>query len=164
MVGEWDPDFAEWLMLAQVYEVDFFEAIPVPYLAELGDPLCDDLIKPHDGGGGKDATAIRIQKLIIQRLTTGESFSDLLLIGWVCQFWRKNECEPTVTQIAKLMGLSRGAFYRRHTAHELHTAYLTASGKSTQGLPDPDGLDPVQKANLRSRKPGFASLNRDLGA
>jgi hypothetical protein len=160
--GDFAPDFAEWLMLAQVYEADFFEGIPVPYLAELRYPLYDQL-KPHDGESEKDRAARQIQVLIIDRLNNGKSFTDLLLKGWVYQFSRKNEGEPTVDEIAKLMGISRDTFYQRgHTAQELHKAYLTATGKFKQGLPDPDGLDPVQRANRNARKPTFASLQRDL--
>jgi hypothetical protein len=61
------------------------------------------------------------------------------------------------------MGISRDTFYRRgHTSKEIEGAYYTASGESKRELPDPDGLNPVQRANRKAKKPTFASLQRDL--
>jgi hypothetical protein len=51
------------------------------------------------------------------------------------------------------MGISRGTFYRHgHTSREIAHAYLTASGELKRALPDPDGFDPVQRANWEAKK------------
>ena len=159
--GDFSPDLAECLLLAQLFEVDISEEIPVPYLAELPDFLDQGLIKQPVGE--KESTAARqIQDLIIEREATGKSFSDLLLIGWVYQYSRQNKARPTVGKIADFMGMSRGVFYRRYTAQQLHKAYLIATGEFKRDLPDPKGLDPVQRANLKAKKSTFESLQRDL--
>jgi Helix-turn-helix domain len=158
--GDWNPDLAEWLLLAQLFEADIRDAVPVLYLAELADHQ-EELTEHRVGGTGKESNARQIQDLINQRLKTGEPFSDLLLIGWVYQFWRKNDREPTVVEISKLMGISRDTFYRRHSPQELHRAYLIAAGEFKRDLPDPDGLDPVQRANRTAKKATFKSLQRD---
>ena len=147
-------------MLAQLYQVDVGEGVPVPTTAELGDLLDEGSIE--EPASGKASIARQIQNEIIRRLETGKSFSDFLLLGWVYQFWRENQRRPTVGEIAELMGLSRPAFYRRHTAQALNKAYLNVAGEIKRDLSAPDGLDQVQRANLNAKKPGFAALHRDL--
>jgi hypothetical protein len=151
-------DFAEWLMLAQVYQKDIRKRAPIPYL---GEP--DDLFQfSQQCFGKKEKAARRIQELIIERLHSRKPLHDLLLKGWVYQFWRKNKRCPTVDEIAGLMGISRDTFYRHgHTRQEIERAYLTASGESKRDLPDPDGFNPVQRANRKARKPGFERLDPD---
>jgi len=111
-----------------------------------------------------EATGAKVTRVkIIERLETGKSFSDLLLTGWVYHFWHENKDRPTVAETAELMGISRDTFYQRgHTSREIERAYYTASGESKRDLPDPDGLDPVQRANRNAKKPGFARLHCDL--
>jgi hypothetical protein len=95
----------------------------------------------------------RIRSLIWERLRSGASFDYLILIGLVYQFWLTNQSYPTVAKIARLMGISRGTFYRHgHTSREIALAYLTASGELKRALPDPDGFDPVQRANWEAKK------------
>ena len=125
-------------MLAQTYQIDFRSRIPVVTIAELGER------RRIRRNTGKNTAARRIQDLIMERLNTGKSFHDLLLQGWVYQFWRAKERCPTVTEIAKLMGLSRQAFYRRYSITELYKAYRTAANRTEPAPPDPDGFDEAQ--------------------
>ena len=148
--GDFEEEFAELLTLAQLFRMDIRKRAPVLYLAELGDDSLPESIKQPVGK--KEKLARLIQDRISKRLNTGKSFSDMLLIGWVYQFWRKHKRKPTVTEIAKLMRISRDTFYRRYTAQKLHEAYYTASGESKRDLPDPDGLDSVQRANWKAKK------------
>src|SRR5205823_8251129 len=111
------------------------EDVPVPTIAELGDTLHEGVIEQL--GDSKAIMARQIQDEIIERLRHGKSIADLLLLGWVYQFWHKNQHRPqkdqrcpTVAEIAKLMGLSRGSFYRRYTSADLNKAYFVASGES----------------------------------
>jgi hypothetical protein len=147
--GDWAPDFAEWLMLAQLYQRYLGEDLPVPTIAELGDPVWEGIEQSTDP---RAKIARRIQNEIIQRLENGKSFSDLLLKGWVYQFWRRYKRRPTVAEIAEFMGLSVGAFYRRYTRAEMYKALRTACGRVAPRLPDPKGLDSVQRANIRAKK------------
>ena len=155
--GDFAADFAEWLMLAQLYQRRLDEHLPVPAIAELGDALCNGRIDQTRKG----KIARRIQGLIIARLERKETFSDLVLLGWVYQFWRKEKRPPTAREAAQLLGLSRDTFYRRYTGAALRKACFDVSGESRRDLPDLDGLDPVKRANLKSRKTGFANRNRD---
>jgi hypothetical protein len=150
------PEFAEWLMLAQLYEQRLDQDFPVPTIAELGDTLRDGKIA--DTSDQRAIKARQIQDEIMQRLEAGKPFSDLILMGLVYQFWHEKKRRPTVAEIAELMGLSRPAFYRRHTRAELYRALRVACGRVEAHLPDPDGLDAVQKANRKAKKPNFASL------
>lgn len=107
---ELNPEFAEWLVEAQLYEKKLGEYFPEPDLADL---------EPS-----KRAAAAQIQCLIWQRLQNGKPLSDLILLGCVYQFWLKNQCCPTVSQIAELMRISRSAFYRKgHTFDEVQRYY-----------------------------------------
>jgi Helix-turn-helix domain len=156
--GDWAPDLAEWLMLALVYQADIRDPIPVPYLAELPD-------FPHheeSTDDPKESAARKIQDEIIQRLKTGKPFNDFLLIGWVYQYSRQGKDRPTVADIADFMGISRGFYYRQYTSQQLHKAYQIATGEFKRDLPDPRGLESVQRANRNAKKPTFASLQRDL--
>jgi hypothetical protein len=156
--GEWESDLAESLMLALVYQADIRDPIPVPYLAELPD-------FPHQEGptdDPKESAARKIQNEIIQRLKTGRPFNDFLLIGWVYQYSRQGKDHPTVREIANLMGISRGFYYRRYTSQQLRKAYVIATGEFKRDLLDSDGLDPVQRANRNAKKPTLASLKHDL--
>ena len=154
------PEIVEMLMLARIYGVDVHDKVPVPYLAELEDrPHQEELTE--NAINGKERAARQIQDLISQRLEAGKSLSDLFLIGSVYKFWLDNKRRPTVAEIADLMKMSRQAFYRRYSTQELNEAYFTVTGESKRDLPDPDGLDPVQRANRNARKPSFASLQRD---
>jgi hypothetical protein len=155
--GDFAPDLAEALVLAQLYQRDLDEDLPVQTIAEFGDPVWYGA-QPTDA---KACAARKIQDLIMQRMQNGKSVSDLLLTGWVYQFWHKNQRRPTVAEIAELMGLSRGGFYRRYTSADLNKNYLVVSGESERVLPDIDGLNAVERANRKAKKPGFGSFNRD---
>ena len=54
-----------------------------------------------------------------------------------------------------------GTLLTINTAKELNKDYLTASGQGKRDLPDPDGLDQLQRAQLNAKKPGFSRLHRD---
>ena len=153
------PEFAEYLMLAQLFQQRLDQDFPVPTIAEFGDILRAGQIK--DPSNPMAIQARQIQDEIMQRLEAGKPFSDLILMGLVYQFWHEKKRRPTVAEIAELMGLSRPAFYRRHTRAELYRALRVACGRVEARLPDPDGLDAVQKANRKAKKPNFASLWRD---
>jgi len=153
------PEIAEPLTLALIFEVDLSGEVPVPYLAELADRPHQELTE--HATNGKESAAGQIQDLITERLEAGESISDILLIGFVYKFWLDNERPPTLAEIAALMKLSRQAFHRRYSSLELNKAYLIASGEFKRDLPDPDGLDPVQRANRNAKKPGFSKIHRD---
>jgi hypothetical protein len=157
--GEWTEDFAEWLMLAQLYQRDLEEGVPVPTIAELGDPICEEIEQSTDSRG---KAAKRIQDEIVRRLETGKSLWDLVVKGWVYQFWLRNQRLPTVEEVAELMGLSRPAlYYRGYNAKRLAEDYLTATGELKRELPGLDGLDSTQRANVRAKTRGFGSVDRD---
>jgi len=159
--GNWAPELAESLLLAQIYQVDSLEGVPAPTLAELEDLLDEGLIEePTDE---KAKAARRIQDEIIRRLETGKPFWDLLVKGWVYQLWLENQQRlPTVEQVAEVMGLSRPAlYYRGYNAKKLAKDYRTACDQLKRDLPDLDGLDPVQRRSLMAKKRGFGSIDRD---
>jgi hypothetical protein len=61
------------------------------------------------------------------------------------------------------MGLSRQDLYRKKcNAETINTAYLWATGEFKRELPDPEGLDPVQRQNRKAKKSGFVALKRQL--
>jgi hypothetical protein len=157
--GEWTDDFAEWLMLAQLYQRDLEEGVPVPGIAELGDPVWQEIEQSTDP---RAKMAKQIQNKIIQRLESGKPLWDLVVKGWVYQIWLRNERLPTVEEVAEVMELSRAAlYYRGYNAKKLAEDYLTATGELKRELPGLDGLDSTQRANLRAKKPGFGSIDRD---
>jgi hypothetical protein len=126
--GEFESDMARWLMEARLYEKNLDECFPVPELADLP--------------AGKRAVAAQIQSLIWQRMKNRESVSDLLLLGWVYQFWLNSERCPMVAEIAKLMGISRSDFYRKgHTFAEIRNAYHWVCESIRIDLPGRDVAD-----------------------
>jgi len=157
--GLFNPVLAECLLLAQLYQRDIDEDLPVPTLAELGDPVWKNAI--DHSNDPKAAIAVTIQSEILNRMRDKEPLCDLLLIGWVYQFWHKDQGRPTVAEIAKLMGLSRGGFYRRYTSADLDEAYFVVSGESKRVLPDIDGLNAVERANRAAKKSNFKKLEGD---
>jgi hypothetical protein len=160
--GNWDPELAESLLLAQLYQRDIDEGVPVPSLAELGDLLQQGLIE-EEPADENERRARRMQDEIIRRLETGKPFWDLIVKGWVYQLWLRNQQRlPTVEEVAELMRLSRPALYSRgYNAKKLAKDYLTATGELKSELPGPDGRDSTQRANLRAKKRGFGSIDRD---
>jgi excisionase family DNA binding protein len=162
--GNWEPELAESLLLAQLYQRSVDEGIPVPAIAELGDLLHQGLIE-EEPADENERRARRIQDEIVRRLETRKPFWDLLVKGWVYQFWLRNQRLPIVEEVAELMGLSRPAlYYRGYNAKRLAEDYLTATGELKRELLGPDGLDATQRANLRARKRGFGSIDRDPSA
>jgi hypothetical protein len=75
--GEWTDDFAEWLMLAQLYERNLGEHFPVPTIAELGDPIWEGIEQSTDP---RAKMARRIQDEIMHRLETKNPFG-------TCSYW-----------------------------------------------------------------------------
>jgi excisionase family DNA binding protein len=174
--GEIELDWAEMLMLAQLCEMDLDDFIATSYLPGVKEPSQDECLfvahnsneaeepnKEDPGETKKRQAASRIRSAIYERPQSGTSLSGMILIGQVYQFWRKKKRRPTVAEIAQQMHMSRSDFYRRYTAQELRRAYRTASGSGElkRDLPDPGGLDPVQRANRNAKKCGFTSLQRD---
>jgi hypothetical protein len=86
-----------------------------------------EAIPPYDEvdvGPEKNAAIARIQKLIWEKIKNPGSFSSLILSGCVYQFWLKQQREPTVAEVARLMQISRSEFYRRgHNVEEIRNAY-----------------------------------------
>lgn len=156
-----DYQWAEWLLLAQLYQQGLLEELPVPTLADADEVIAEP-------GDEKAKEARRIQEMIIQRLKNKEPFWDLLLIGWMYQWVSHCSQEdpscPTATMFAQFMGLTRPAFYRRYpnAEQDIAKAYEIATTKrSKPELIDPNGLDPVLKQNLEAKKPGIESLHYD---
>jgi AraC-like DNA-binding protein len=164
--GEIEPDWAEMLVLAQDCEMDLDDFIATPFLPGVNEPDPRECVfvahnsnrtdEPNkqdpDEIKRREAFASRIRSLIWESLQSGASFNGLILIGQVYQFWQKNLRPPTVGEIAQQMRMSRGAFYRRFTPQELYEAYFVAAGELKRALPDPDGFDPVQRANWEAKK------------
>jgi hypothetical protein len=145
--GNWEPDLAEWLLLAQLYQVDVSHHVPVPTLAELGELLQQGLIEkePTDEN---ERMARRIQDKIIQTLESRKPFWDLLVLGWVYQLSQKNQRLPTVRDVAERMRLSRSALYRRKgSAKAIAKAYQVAIGELRRDLPG------AQRAKRKAEKP-----------
>jgi hypothetical protein len=160
--GNWAPELAESLLLAQLYQRDIDEGVPVPALAELADLLQEGLIE-EEPTDENERRARQIQDEIIRRLENGKPFWDMLVFGWVYQFSRRNQRCPTVEEVADLMGLSRPAVYRRNCdADTINEAYLIAIREFKRDLRDPTGLDSVQRQNRKAKKPGFEALKRQL--
>jgi hypothetical protein len=155
-----DYQWAEWLMLAQLYQQGLLEDLPVPTLADADEVIAEP-------GDERAKTARWIQEEIIRRLKNKEPFWDLLLKGWMYQWVnhcsQENPRRPTVTQFAEFMKLTRPAFYRRYpnAKQEIADAYKLAGGKPQEELPHPDWEDPVLRQNLKAKKPGIESLHRD---
>jgi hypothetical protein len=174
--GEFEPDWAEMLLLAQFCQMDVDEFVATSYLPGVKEPSEGECVSVPDNStqtkepGEQDPNetekrknANRIRSAIYERVQKRQSLSDWILAGLVYQFWRKEKRCPTVTEIADLMGISRDTFYRRgHTTQEIERAYLTASGELKRDLPDLSGLDSVQRANWKAKKPTVESLHRDL--
>ena len=79
----------------------------------------------------------------------------LLLLGSVYQFWREKQRRPTASEIAEFMVLSRTAFSSRYSIKELNRAYREASRGFGVQLPDPQGFEPVQRANWQAKRRNF---------
>jgi hypothetical protein len=156
--GDWDSDIAEWLMLAQLYHQRLEADLLVPAIAELEDALHAEQIEPSDPIADR---ARQIQDEIIRRVEKRESFRDLLLLGWVYQFWLNEQRRPMIAEIAQLMGLSRTAWHRRYTRKELLAAVRVACGRVQAHLPDPTGLNSVQSQNRKAKKSNFKKLQHD---
>jgi hypothetical protein len=148
--ADWSLDVAERLMLFEWYQVCLDEGISMPPIAELEDPYCGDEIEPSTDP--LELKARKIHDQIMQRVQKKKSVSDLILTAWVCEFWRKMQRRPTVAEIAEWMGLSKTAWYRRYARKDLYKAILVAHGRVAPHLPDPKGLDSVQRANIRAKK------------
>lgn len=144
-------DLAEWLILAQLYQQPLERDVPVPTIAELGDTVCARI---EDASDPTAIKARQIQDQIIKRLNAGESFSDLILLGCVYQFWHEKKQRPTVAEIAAKMGLSRPAFYRRYTRTDVYKALIVACGRVGVHLPHPNGLNSVQRASRKAKRRG----------
>ena len=157
--GDWEPDFAEWLTLAQLYQQRLGEPLPVPTIAEQGDPMWEEIIE--ECTDPRAEMAREIQEEIIRRIQNKESFSDMLLTGWVYQFWHEKKRRPTVAELAEFMGKSRDTFNRHYTLAQLYRALRVACGRVETRMADPEGLDAVQRANRKAKKPRFGSGGRD---
>lgn len=152
-----EPDFAEWLLLANAYQLGLFEDLPVPTLAEGG---CRPNETPVDDTTEMRLAIIaeRIQGKIICRAEHGKSFSDLILKGlmyqWLYHSSNNDMRCPTVKQMANLMRISRQAFYRQFPQgrKEIEAAYYHSTGRASKSeLPDLYGRDPVLKQNINAK-------------
>lgn len=154
-----DYQWAEWLLLAQLYQHGLLEELPVPTLADADDVIA----QPGDETAKK---ARQIQEEIIRRLKKKEPFWDLLLIGWMYQWVYQSSQEdrgwPMVSRFAKFMGLTRAAFYRRYPTGRkaIKWAYYLVNYDAKPEPPDPDGLDSVQRANRGVKKSNFESIQK----
>ena len=130
--GEWVPDFVEWLMLAQLFQCRLGEDLPVPTIAELGDPVWEGF----ESADPRAKIARRIQDEIIRRLETGEPFWDMLVTGWVYQLSLENQRLPTLAEVAERVWLSRPALYRKKCSAKT-IAKLTESRLANLGVTCP---------------------------
>ncbi len=163
-VGEFELDWVENLALSQLCEMDEDDFVATPFLPGVKEPDPSECVfSPHNTNQAEEPdkqdpeimkkreVASQIRSGIYGR-QSGRLRSRTVLIGQVYQFWRKNQRPPTVGEIAQQMRISRDTFYRRYTSEELYQAYLTAARELKRALPDPDGLSPVQRANLKAKK------------
>jgi hypothetical protein len=158
--GELESEWAKSLLLAHFYELDINEPLPTSYLAAIEHRSYRRLPKTRAIRGAMSAwaRALTIENEVNHRMMTGQSLRALILVGSVYQLWRRNPRRPpTVTEVSKMMRISRGAFYRlysgRTVANEIEDAYFTASKeRSSARPPPPDGLDSVQRANRNAKK------------
>jgi len=156
-----DYQWAEWLLLAQLYQQGLSEELPVPTLAD-----ADEVIAQP--GDEKAKKARQIQEEIIRRLKKNEPFWDLLLIGWMYQWVyhcsQEDPSCPTATMFAQFMRLSGPAFYRHYpnASQEIAKAYeLVTTKQAKVELPDPGGREPGLKQSVKAKKPGFEALHYD---
>ena len=154
--ADWSLDVAEHLMMAGWYERCLEQGFPMPPITELEDPFCDDVFEQSTDPIVLKARGIHDE--IMQRLHNKKYIRDLLLTGWVCDFWRKKKRRPTVAEIAEWMGLSKTAWYRRYKRKDLYQAWRDVASH----LLDPEWLDSAQRANTRAKKPGFEALKRQM--
>jgi hypothetical protein len=148
--GDFTTDFVEWLALAELYQCPLDEHLPIPTIAELGDPMWEGIEQSTDP---KAKVAREIQDEIMRKVQNKEPVSDLLPRGWIYQFWLSNQRLPSVGDVADLMRLSRPALYRRgYNKKKRNEDYLSATGELKRELPDPGGLDPVQKQSILAKK------------
>ena len=136
-------------MLAELFQQNLDKGLPVPTIAELGDPIWEGIEQSTDP---RVKLARQIQDEIIQRLKDGKSFLDMLLLGWVYQFWRRYQRRPTVNKMAEYMGLSHGSYYRRYTRAEMYEALRVACGRVAAYIPDLKGRSPLQRVQMQARK------------
>lgn len=161
-----EPERAEWLMLARVYERSINEDVPVPYSAEFGDyPEPGLLENPPDE---KAKIAKEFQDEIVRRVENKEPVSDMILIGevyqWIYKFSPVDLDCPTARQMAGFMRISRQAFYRLYpnARKKIEKAYFILFGhQSKRELVDLYGRDAVLKQNIKAKKPGIGSLHND---
>jgi hypothetical protein len=148
--GEFEPDYAESLLLAHLYDLDLDEFVSDP-VAVYRDPKKLD-------------AAEKIEKAIFERQGKQKGFSNLILVGSVCRFWRRHKRAPTVQEIANAMRVSRSTFYRRYRRQDLNKAVFIASGEARRELQDHSGFDASQRTSWQAKKPGFSNLQRDVYA
>lgn len=160
-----EPERAEWNALARLYERPINEDIPVPYTWEFGDFGENGLPEPRDP---KARIARDIQNEIMRRVRENEPLADVVLIGevfqWIEKFSRVDRRCPTVTQMAKFLGVSRQQFYRLYPnpRRKIENAYFVVCGRQSKSeLPDLNGLDSVQRANRKAKKPDFSTIQKD---
>jgi hypothetical protein len=112
-----DADIASCLMEASLNGKKLEEFEPEPHWSEVNVSGQVTAVTPTN----EQFAVGRAEKLIWDKVRNGDSCADLLLQGWVCQFWLKEvgsspESEkarfPTVARIAELIGISRSKFYR----------------------------------------------------
>jgi Helix-turn-helix domain len=147
MQGNWAPDIAEHLMIAEWYQKCLDKGIAMPPIAELEDPFCDEEFEQTT-----DPMVLKAREIhdkIMERVQKKESVSDLLLTAYVSQFCRKMQRRPTVAEIAELMGLSKTAWYRRYKRKDLYQAWRDVESHP----PDPEWLGSAQRANRKAKKP-----------
>jgi hypothetical protein len=150
MQGNWTPDIVERLMLAGWYHACVAAGASMPPISELEDPYCGDEIEPSTDPLVLQAREIHDQ--IMERFRDRKYIRFLLLTAEVSKFWRKKHRRPTVAEIAKWMGLSKTAWYRRYKRKDLYDAILVARGQAA----------PYQIQGRNAKKRGFEALKRQL--
>ena len=91
-------------------------------------------------------------RLISEIQSRGERFHQLILMGWVFKFFETTHRFPNVSEIALVLGISRGAYYRRYDVEDLPLACERVIGLSGV-MTSPNSRLPARKVNTRMNPP-----------
>jgi hypothetical protein len=144
--GDFDPDFAERLLMEQIYGCDVYDKGLTPYDLNImfghgEEPL-----------GSQEQVAQQMMALISKMQSQGESFHKMIMLGLVFKFYETKQRFPTVGEMASVLGISRGAYYRRYSPEDLPLACERVVGLSGVML-SPDSPLPAKKINTSVNPP-----------
>ena len=146
--GDFEPEHAEALARARLYDLDV-------------DDLAADSTPFYENSEKQDI-ASTIQKELLRKQGSGESFRRIHLLGSIYQYCRKYGKVASIGQIAKFMNLSRITFSRRYKLRDFYEALLDATGEAKRELLDTSGLTVAQRTSREAKKRNVARLRDDL--